>query len=213
MRVEINRNGITLAGRLLLPPAERAAAVVLVHGLGSGKDSPRNVVIAERLRDSGLAVLLFDLSGHGESDTDGRGDELDAYSDDLTAAFRWLTSRDAIDRSRIGVAGSSLGAVVALDALTGGRIAPASMVLRAPPIGPDDLERVAVPTLVIVGSRDPLSRGLQAVRRSREVELVIVPGAGHLFEEEGTLKAALDHTVSWFGATLRSETRRQEARQ
>jgi predicted alpha/beta-hydrolase family hydrolase len=48
---------------LLLPTGKSPfACVIFVHGLGSSKDSPRNIVVAEHLVDAGIAALLFDLS-------------------------------------------------------------------------------------------------------------------------------------------------------
>lgn len=212
IRVHISRDGIDLAAHLLLPAAGTPAAVIFVHGLGSGKDSPRNVVIAERLRDAGIAALLFDLSGHSESSSDPRGDDTAAYCDDLVAAFEWLQTRQEIDGARIGIAGSSLGGVVALEALRRQRVSPVSLVLRAPPVGTRDLEGVAVPTLVLVGSLDPLSSKLELVQRSPHVRVVTVAGASHLFEEPGTLERALGETVEWFRRTLSVTTMTKEAR-
>ena len=79
--MRIPRDGVELAARLLLP-APGAGVVVFVHGLGSSKNSPRNVVIAERLCDVGLGALLFDLSGHGDSSPSAGDREGDAFVDD-----------------------------------------------------------------------------------------------------------------------------------
>jgi alpha-beta hydrolase superfamily lysophospholipase len=199
----IFRGDVRLAAHLMLPAIARSAAVIFVHGLGSGKDSPRNVVIAERLRDAGIAALLFDLSGHGESSSDLRGEDLTAYCEDVAAAFRWLQSRDEVDGARIGIAGSSLGGVVALDAVRQGKVFPVSMVLRAPPLSPNDLEDVPVPTLVLAGTLDPLSVSLEAAPRSPHVRVTKIAGASHLFEEPGTLERALNETAKWFANTLK----------
>jgi pimeloyl-ACP methyl ester carboxylesterase len=176
--------------------------VVFVHGLGSGKDSPRNVVVAERLLDSGIAAVLFDLSGHGQSDADARdGDE--ALVLDLDAVFHWASGRPEIDPQRIGVAGSGIGGVVALDATQRRLIRPAALVLRAPPAMHRDFAGVEAPSLVIVGSHDPLCEQLsEAVRKGDNCTISIVPGAGRLFEEPGTLAEAADRTLTWFQANL-----------
>jgi putative phosphoribosyl transferase len=147
--------------------------------------------------------MLFDLSGHGESSNDLRGEDLTAYCADLHAAFSWLRSRDEVDGARIGIAGSSLGGVVALDALKQGLVSPVSMVLRAPPLAPNDLEDVPVQTLVLVGTRDPISVSLDAAPRSPQVRVTKIAGASHLFEERGTLEEALRETVKWFADTLK----------
>jgi pimeloyl-ACP methyl ester carboxylesterase len=57
------------------------------------------------------------------------------------------------------------------------------------------------PTLLIVGGRDlpviELNRAAM-MHLACELELVIVPGAHHLFEEPGTLAAVVDHAARWF---------------
>ncbi len=193
----ILRNGIRLAARLIMP-AGRAPfpCVVFVHGLGSSKDSPRNVVIAEHLADAGIAAILFDLSGHGESGLDARA--FDAYVDDVAAVFDWATGQRELRSDGLGAAGSSLGATVVIEAIRAGRINPAAAVLRAPPLDERGFAGIRVPTLVIVGSRDPLREAIEHATARKLVEVDVVDGATHLFEEPGTLERALEATVAWF---------------
>jgi dienelactone hydrolase len=197
--IEIVRDGVRLAGKLMSPSKSGPfPLVIFVHGLGSSKDSPRNVVIANRLVDAGIATLLFDLSGHGESSKDLR-DGIEAYVADLEAAFAWAKRQGEIDGGLIGIAGSSLGATVAVRALNQGRVTPITMVLRAPPIEPDEYREVRVPSLVLIGSMDPLRFDAErGVAENPELSLSIVEGASHLFEESGTLEEALRLTVDWF---------------
>ncbi len=201
--VAITRDRVRLAARLSFPRGDPPfPCVIFVHGLGSGKDSPRNTVIAAHLLDAGLATLLFDLSGHGESSVDP-GDGEEAYIQDLEAVFRWATRQPEVDSDRIGIAGSSLGGVIAVHAACRHLIRPAAMVLRAPPVGPDDFVQLPVPSLAVIGSEDPLlPRVRAAAGQSEAVTLCIVQGAGHLFEEPGTLQVALEKTVRWFQARL-----------
>ena len=199
----IARDRVSLAVRLWVPKGQPPfTAVIFVHGLGSSKESPRNMVIAQRLQQTGIAAILFDLSGHGESSFDPREDE-SAYLEDLEATFHWASRQPELDATRLGVAGSSLGGVVALHAATHQLVHPVAMVLRAPPIEPHDFVRLAVPTLVVIGSLDPLlTRVGSAAALSEEAFLYVVQGAGHLFEEPGTLEVATDETVGWFKAQL-----------
>jgi putative phosphoribosyl transferase len=201
----IRRDHIQLAALLSVPPGLAAfPCVVFVHGLGSGKDSPRNTVIAERLLDAGFATLLFDLSGHGESNDDPRGDE--AFGDDLAAAFDWVKSQPRMDTTRLMLAGSSIGGVAAVEAVRSGRLKPppAAMVLRAPPVVPGDLDAITIPILVVVGSYDPLFATVEMAAAScRSATLSVVPGAGHLFEEPGALNDVLDRTVAFLQAAAR----------
>jgi len=175
--------------------------VVFVHGLGSGKDSPRNLVLAYALADAGIAALLFDLSGHGESDPDPRpGNE--PYIEDLASAFHWAARHPAIDPAQTGVAGSSLGAVIALEALRRSLIRPAALVLRAPPLDPGALHGIDVPTLIIFGSRDPLLPQALPEQRGGAVALALIEGAGHTFDEPGALEQVVGLTVDWFSRHL-----------
>jgi predicted phosphoribosyltransferase/pimeloyl-ACP methyl ester carboxylesterase len=201
-RVVLNRDGVQLIGNLMTPKgAGPFPLVIFVHGHGSSKDSPRNVVIASRLVDAGIATLLFDLSGHGESSSDDRG--MDGYVDDVEAAFAWARDQAEIQAGSIGIAGSSLGATIAAAALAAGRVSPRTMVLRAPPMEPEEFESIHIPTLVLIGSEDPLRRRVEeGIQRRATFTLHEVQGAGHLFEEPGTLEQALEQTVAWFRANL-----------
>jgi pimeloyl-ACP methyl ester carboxylesterase len=63
------------------------------------------------------------------------------------------------------------------------------------------LDRVTTPTLLIVGSRDEvvLQLNRQALVRLRgEKQLVVVPGATHLFEEPGALNQVAQLATDWF---------------
>jgi dienelactone hydrolase len=198
-RVEIARNSIRLAGVLTTPPGTGPfPLVIFVHGLGSSKESPRNVTIASHLVEAGIATLLFDLSSHGESSPDPRGG-MDAYVADLQAVFAWAATEPHVKNSTIGIAGSSLGATVAVQALARGGVKPKTMVLRGPPLGAEEFRAVNVSSLVIIGSRDPLRSGVEwGVISCPQITLSIVEGASHLFEEPGTLQEALQRTVDWF---------------
>jgi len=194
----IRRDGIALSAVLSLPAGEPPhPCVVFAHGLGSSKESPRNVVIAEALVDAGIAALLFDLSGHGASSRDPRGDA--AFIDDIGAAWSWAAGHPAIDRERMGIAGSSLGGVAVIEALRRGFVRPAAMVLRAPPVAPGMLTDLPAGTLIVIGERDPLARTIRAtLPPGSSAKIEQVRGAGHLFEEPGALEEAVRLTVDWF---------------
>jgi len=67
------------------------------------------------------------------------------------------------------------------------------------------LPRVECPTLLIVGGLDDVVIGLNEQARARmscSTELVIVPGATHLFEEPGTLEQVARLAAEWFARHL-----------
>jgi pimeloyl-ACP methyl ester carboxylesterase len=80
-----------------------------------------------------------------------------------------------------------------------------------PDLAGDALVRVKAPTLLIVGSHDQpvIELNRQAMRRMHaRVELEIVPGATHLFEEPGTLDQVADLAASWFARYLHAGSKR-----
>jgi putative phosphoribosyl transferase len=64
---------------------------------------------------------------------------------------------------------------------------------------------VRAPTLLIVGGNDPIVIELNERARSQmtaTVELQIIPGASHLFEEPGTLEQVANLARNWFAREL-----------
>lgn len=71
------------------------------------------------------------------------------------------------------------------------------------------------PTLLIVGSHDPLVLDLNREARTHlrcPSELTVVPGAGHLFEEPGTLDEAARLARDWFLTHLTTDQDRPRVR-
>jgi pimeloyl-ACP methyl ester carboxylesterase len=71
------------------------------------------------------------------------------------------------------------------------------------------LARVKAPTLLIVGGHDEpvIELNREAMRQMRgHVELEIVPGATHLFEEPGALEQVSSLAANWFARYLRAPT-------
>ena len=100
---------VTLAG-WYAPPANRAA-ILLLHGAGSSRESVRPYI--ELLRRNGYGVLALDLRGHGESG--GQTNRLGWQgAQDVGAALRFLEARPEVEQ--IGGLGISLGGEVLLGA-------------------------------------------------------------------------------------------------
>jgi dienelactone hydrolase len=117
--------------------------------------------------------------------------------------FDWASAQAQLDGNHLGIAGSSLGGAVALHAAIRNIVAPTTMVLRAPPVELDAFARLSVPTLVLIGSRDPLLARLRGIdTATKAVSLCVVDGASHLFEEPGALEVATNETVHWFKTHL-----------
>jgi len=71
------------------------------------------------------------------------------------------------------------------------------------------LLKVYAPTLFIVGERDTivlkLNQEALALIPAPEKQLVIVPGASHLFEEPGALEEVARLAAAWFTRYLTSQ--------
>ncbi len=199
---EVRIGSIGLAALLALCPEPRGL-VIFAHGSGSGRLSPRNNYVAERLRADGLGTLLLDLLTPAEEQDRRNVFDIDLLADRLRIAVDWAAGEADTGMLRPCYFGASTGAGAALRAAADDpRIAAiVSRGGRADLAGPAVLAKVMAPTLLLVGSRDgPVielnQSALQAMTCPKQ--LVIVPGASHLFEEPGTLDEVVIHASAWF---------------
>jgi putative phosphoribosyl transferase len=184
-------------------PAGAHAVVAFAHGSGSGRFSPRNQFVAQILENAGLATLLLDLLGEDEAEDRQKVFNIGLLAERLRCAAAWLGQEPATRALRLGYFGASTGAGAALVAAARQPAAVGAVVSRGgrPDLARESLALVQAPTLLIVGGHDDVVIELnkQALRVLRcPKELVIVPGATHLFEEPGTLEAVARQAREWF---------------
>ncbi|HSR00094.1 MAG TPA: alpha/beta hydrolase [Sphingomicrobium sp.] len=192
----------TLAAVLGLP-AMRKGLVIFAHGSGSSRKSPRNTYVAGRLREAGLATLLLDLLTPEEELHRRNVFDIGLLASRLRRATDWAASDPLTSSLRPCYFGASTGAGAALLAAAGDpRIAAiVSRGGRPDLAGERVLAQVTAPTLLLVGGLDDVVIELNEAARDAmrcESQLVIVPGATHLFEEPGTLDQVVDHAGTWF---------------
>jgi pimeloyl-ACP methyl ester carboxylesterase len=204
--LQVPAGPIELEGDLAIPDGARGL-VLFAHGSGSGRRSSRNRFVATELRDRGLGTLLFDLlTAQEEVD-----DAIDAHlrfdipllAERLGLVTDWMRTQASAVDLRIGYFGASTGAAAALIAAAERPSDIGAIVSRGgrPDLAGDALARVEAPTLLIVGGADTVVLGLNrgALEEiSGRKELVIVPGATHLFEEPGALEAVARLAGDWF---------------
>jgi putative phosphoribosyl transferase len=204
--VRVMAGSLTLEGNLTLP--EEARGVVLfAHGSGSSRLSPRNRYVARLLNEAKLATLLVDLLTPEEEAIDVRTAHLrfdiDLLAERLVGATDWLVQHSDTGQLRIGYFGASTGAAAALVAAAVRPDVVGAVVSRGgrPDLAGRALAQVRAPTLLIVGGNDveviELNREALA-RLQTEKQLVIVPGATHLFEEPGALDQVARLAREWF---------------
>jgi putative phosphoribosyl transferase len=204
--VRVPAGPVTIEGNLTLP--EGAYGIVLfAHGSGSSRHSPRNRYVAWLLNQANLATLLVDLLTSDEEAIDLRTGHLrfdiELLAERLISVTDWLTQQRDTRRLRVGYFGASTGAGAALVAAAERTDVVGAVVSRGgrPDLAGAALARVRAPTLLIVGGNDfqviELNRAAFALLRS-EKQLVIVPGATHLFEEPGALDEVARLAREWF---------------
>jgi dienelactone hydrolase len=204
-------DGVSLAATWY-EPATRAPAVIFVHMLHKTRHDWD--AVASRLAAEGIGALAIDLRGHGESSgtlPEGEAGDYAAFVKDVNAARRYLASRSDVQPSRIGIAGASIGANLAvLEASTDASVV--SLALLSPSTDYRGLridaamKKYAARAAMFVASDDDAyaSRSVKELQKAgggmREV--LVLHHAGH-----GTMMLAGDpdlarSLVDWFHRTL-----------
>jgi len=201
--VHIAAEGATLEGALTVP-AHAQGIVLFAHGSGSSRMSPRNNFVAADLRIAGFGTLLMDLLTREEDRDHERRFDIPLLTQRLEAVARWLATQKDTAALALGLFGASTGAAAALQAAaTLGPMVRAVVSRGGRPdlAGTNMLQRVRSPTLLLVGGYDDavieLNRKAYAVLTCPK-EIIVIPGATHLFEEAGTLEQVVREARRWF---------------
>jgi putative phosphoribosyl transferase len=204
--ISIDTDHVTLEGTLGVP-ADARGIVLFAHGSGSSRFSPRNRFVARVLRDAGLGTLLLDLLSQSEEAVDEMTRhhrfDIQMLADRLVGAIDWLAKEVDTEHLSVGLFGASTGGGAALVAAAERPIRVGAVVSRGgrPDLAGDALPLVEAPTLLLVGERDEPVIDLNERARDHMralVQLEIIPGATHLFEEPGTLEQVAMRARDWF---------------
>jgi predicted phosphoribosyltransferase/dienelactone hydrolase len=196
----------------------RARAVILfAHGSGSRRHITRNQYVADVLNKAGFATLLVDLLSSEEKEADKAGSHLRYNIELLARRFKgiteWLLQEPKTKNLEIGYFGSSTGAAGAIIAAVSfsDKDIVKALVLRGarPDLAEEQqLRKITAPTLLIVGGSDDkavigLNKiALKELKNSQDRQLVIIPSAGHLFEEPGKIEEVAKIATQWFEVNL-----------
>ncbi|MBS0169016.1 MAG: dienelactone hydrolase family protein [Nitrospira sp.] len=201
-QITVTGDGVSLDGILHLPDHAKGV-VTFAHGSGSGRFSPRNQYVARVLETGGFATLLLDLLTPDEADDRGKVFNIDLLADRLLLAQTWLATHRPTSGLRVGYFGASTGAAAALQAAARRPEGVSAVVSRGgrPDLAGPYLSRVTTPTLLLVGGDDgPVidmnEDALTQLTCSKQI--IIIPGASHLFEEPGTLEQVAREALHWF---------------
>jgi putative phosphoribosyl transferase len=156
------------------------------------------------MQEAGYATLLMDLLTAGEDEIDSRTRQfrfdIPRLASRLTGAIRWLSDRPDTAEMPVALFGASTGAAASLMAAAEVPDHVQLVISRGgrPDLAGDALPRVQAPTLLIVGGRDLEVLDLNkaaAVQLRAPIEIAVVPGATHLFEERGALDRVVELAV------------------
>lgn len=186
---------LTLEGEWLLPDGEGSfPGVIVCHPYPPGGGNMLNNVVAaiwQALPRHSIAAFRFNFRGVGGSE--GSFGEGIAEREDVKAALDFVVSTPGIDTTRVGLAGYSFGAMVALPvALRDERVS--MLALVSAPLSDsnwEQLKRYSKPQLYVVGDADemiPLERFRQHTQGIPHPEQYqVISGADHFlvgYEEE-----------------------------
>jgi pimeloyl-ACP methyl ester carboxylesterase len=204
-------DGITLLGTFYLP-SRPGPAIILVHMQTRSREDWQ--ALGPRLADAGFAALAVDLRGHGASDPPPPGTDagdLSRMMIDLKAARTFLASRSDVVQGRIGLAGASIGANLAI-LFAAGEPTVRSLALLSAGLDYRGLRTEAAmarltKSAALFVSSDEDSYATNSARRLAQQpggtrEMRLLTGAGHgtvMLNRQPELAAAL---VDWFRRTL-----------
>ena len=203
--VHINAGRVLIEGDLTIP-LRTTGLVVFAHGSGSSRFSRRNRSVAQVLQGGGYATLLLDLLTREEDMVDEQTREyrfdVDRLGRRVVAAIDWAATHPQLARLPIACFGASTGAAAALIAAADRPDPVRAVISRGgrPDLAGGALPKVQAPTLLIVGGDDEpvIALNRAAMQRMRAlVQLEIVPGATHLFEEPGALEVVSQFALTW----------------
>ena len=202
--VRIAAHGVVLDGDLVVPDDPRGV-VLFAHGSGSSRHSPRNRQVAAALQEARYATFLMDLLTRAEEEIDSRTRELrfdiPRLAGRLTSATDWLTDQPDTGQLPLAAFGASTGAAAALITAADRPERVQLVISRGgrPDLAGEALSRVRASTLMIIGGHDRVVHQLNleaAGRMTAPVQIEVVPGATHLFEEPAKLDAVIDLAVA-----------------
>ena len=104
---------VVLSGTLLCPnTAGVHPGIVFLHGSGPETRWGTSFFFADRFARSGVAALVFDKRGAGQSTGDWKTVTYEGLADDYLAAVRFLQAQSGVDPKRVGIFGHSQGGTI-----------------------------------------------------------------------------------------------------
>lgn len=189
----------------IVMPVEPEGLVIFAHGMRSNRLSPRNLHVARVLHGVRVGTIIFDLFSELELLGQLGTPDLQELTRRVIEVAKWARERYRLPIAFFGAGTGAAAALLAAAAL--GREVEAVVTRGArPELGASELVGMTAPALLVVGGEDSatieINRRVEAALSS-EVDLEIIPGAGHLFEEAGALEAVAHLAADWYLSCFR----------
>ncbi len=202
---------LSVSGVMVRPDsaaAERPSVVLVAHGAGGDMHHDFIVDMADGLAAGGYVSLRFNFiyseQGRKAPDAPRRLEEV------WLAAQRFVRRHPELSVDKLYVSGKSMGGRIASQLVADGRLQAAGLVLFGYPLHPpgkkdrirdQHFPRIAVPSLFIQGTRDPLC-DLDLLRQSLPslggpCRLEIVDGGDHSFKVLKSTGRSREEVVAW----------------
>lgn len=203
--VQFDGEGVKLTGTLWSNPDSTKPALILVHQLGRDRHSFDS--FAEAAFARGYSVLSFDVRGHGESRPNNLSYLNFNEADWQKIAGDIQSARNYLNKEKVLVVGSSIGANSALNFAAANPISCAGMVLLSPGInyrGIDGSESSATnqcPMLIVASKEDQYSNeSSQTIFSNSQItdkRLLTVENAGHGTDMFAKAKSLQSEVLDW----------------
>ena len=148
----ITNDGITLSG-WWFDNQDSEKTVIILHGVGSSKQSFNVLLSAGMLYNQGFDIVVFDYQDHGSSTCVDKVHGAGVHEAENTAnIIKWLVNEKGKNKENIGLLGFSLGGMVALNTHYTSEDFTASIVVDPPvdfkTVMKEELEYQGVPGIV-----------------------------------------------------------------
>lgn len=197
INVKLPVDGIYMEGTLTLP-VKAESLIIFARGNGPYSDGIQKIV--KFLQRQGFGTLLYGLSNDEPRNPENLDPDL--LAERLIAITLWITSHSEYRSLEIAFLGSGVGAAAALKAsgMLGSRSVAVVSCAGRTDLVKKDLKNIFSPVLLIAGEFDfhTIKINREAMKRlNSPKQLIIVPGASHLFEEPGKLDHVIDDINRW----------------
>lgn len=206
----LDGHGNKVSAILSTPNTGNLPAVILCHGLDTGKDSITNLALEKILLKNKIATLRFDFFAHGESEGRVEDRRFERFVDDIINAIGFLKRRGY---KNIGIVGTSLGGAAAVIAASESHDLKV-MALKAPGMGKTSRElsnykksfynkawieagkKVRMPTLVVHGTADEdveVELGKELAKSIKNSQMDLFEGTDHGFTRKEDFERMIEH--------------------